>query len=63
MNPSTIAAATLFALAVLTFLDFKPSGPRIVAGIGARIQARRKRLEALEEKIANLTAVWQTLDT
>jgi hypothetical protein len=58
MNPGTVTAAVLFVLAVLTFLDFKPNGPRIAASIWARIQrlwariqARRTRREVVEQRV------------
>jgi hypothetical protein len=61
MNIGNIAVIVGVLLAVLTYLDFKPNGPRILAGIWARvrrlwarIQASRKRLEVLEQRVKAL---------
>lgn len=65
MNLGNIALVVGLLLAVLTYLDFKPNGPRILASIWARLgslwartQARRKRQEArigaLEIRVAEL---------
>jgi len=65
MNLGNIALVVGLLLAVLTYLDFKPNEPRILAGIWARLgslwartQARRKRqearIDALEIRVAEL---------
>ncbi len=52
---SLVLGGIACTVGVLGWLDFKPSGPRIVGGIWACVQAPRKRLAALEKQVAWLT--------
>ncbi len=49
-----LVVGTPIVLAVLTWLDFTPNGPRLLAHLKARIQAPRKEREELRKQVEEL---------